>query len=276
MGNSPQKEAFNFWVEEYFGTANFTSNRKTESLLVKCLKGRCKVTFKWYKEEVHEGDNFFVPQFMVFAMSDFSEDFHSTIIHLPEQFMLNVYPYMSSDFKTVLSMATPLTYRYCNIPMLDLCVDQLRMLSDDPQAFYYDRIAVNIVTNYLLMSFDQLKLYGVTVSNPPKNRSFEYANRFFKLLGEESVQRRSVDYYADKLNISSRYLYRICQENAGCSPKQLIDYQTIGNIKKLLISTNQSIQQVADVMGFPDQASLGQFFKRNEGVSPQTFRKSFK
>ncbi|MBO7493654.1 MAG: AraC family transcriptional regulator [Bacteroidales bacterium] len=50
----------------------------------------------------------------------------------------------------------------------------------------------------------------------------------------------------------------------------------MGNIKKLLLSTDWSIQQVADVMGFPDQASLGQFFKRNEGVSPLTFRKSFR
>ena len=50
----------------------------------------------------------------------------------------------------------------------------------------------------------------------------------------------------------------------------------IGNIKKMLLSTDWSIQQVADAMGFPDQASLGQFFKRNEGVSPLTFRKSFR
>ena len=50
----------------------------------------------------------------------------------------------------------------------------------------------------------------------------------------------------------------------------------IGNIKKMLLSTDWSIQQVADVMGFPDQASLGQFFKRNEGVSPLAFRKSFR
>ena len=73
-----------------------------------------------------------------------------------------------------------------------------------------------------------------------------------------------------------RYLFKICQENTGLTPKQLIDYQIIGNIKKMLLSTDWSIQQVADVMGFPDQASLGQFFKRNEGVSPLAFRKSFR
>jgi AraC-type DNA-binding domain-containing proteins len=44
----------------------------------------------------------------------------------------------------------------------------------------------------------------------------------------------------------------------------------------MLLSTDWSIQQVADAMGFPDQASLGQFFKRNEGVSPLAFRKSFR
>ena len=109
-----------------------------------------------------------------------------------------------------------------------------------------------------------------------KNRSFEFANRFFKMLGEEKVLRRSVDYYADQLHITPRYLFKICQENTGLTPKQLIDYQIIGDIKKMLLSTDWSIQQVADAMGFPDQASLGQFFKRNEGVSPLAFRKSFR
>ena len=37
----------------------------------------------------------------------------------------NVYPYISSDFKTVLSMVTPKTYRFCNVPMMNLCFEQL-------------------------------------------------------------------------------------------------------------------------------------------------------
>ncbi len=85
-----------------------------------------------------------------------------------------------------------------------------------------------------------------------------------------------MSFCAPELHITPRYLFKICQENTGLTPKQLIDYQIIGNIKKLLLSTDWSIQQVADAMGFPDQASLGQFFKRNEGVSPLTFRKSFR
>lgn len=276
MKGKVTKESFFFRVEDYDGTEKFVSDRKTESLMVKCLHGSCHVRFKIYEEEIREGDNFFVSQFMAFAMSDFSDDFRCRIVRLPDSFMVNVYPYMSSDFKTVLSMATPKTYRYCNIPMLDSCLEQLRMLATDEQAFYRNRVAVNIVTNYLLMTYDQLKLYGISVSNPPKNRSFEYANRFFMMLAEEMDQRHSVDYYADQLHISSRYLYRICLENTGLTPKQLIDFQIIGNIKRMLLSGDDSIQQIADRMGFPDQASLGQFFKRNEGVPPQVFRKSFK
>ena len=263
-------------TELYSGSQRFVSDRKRESLLVQCLSGNCKAKFKGYEVEIREGDNFFVPQFMTFAIPVTDDSFRLRLIRLPDSFMVNVYPYMSSDFKTVLSMATPETYRFCNVLMLNLCFEQLWGLPDAEEMFYRDRVALNIVTNYLLMTFDQLKMYGGTVSNPPKNRSFEFANRFFKMLGEEKVLRRSVDYYAEQLHITPRYLFKICQENTGLTPKQLIDYQIIGNIKKLLLSTDWSIQQVADAMGFPDQASLGQFFKRNEGVSPLTFRKSFR
>lgn len=41
--------------------------------------------------------------------------------HFYEAAKQKVYPYMSSDFKTVLSMATPETYRFCNVPMMNLC-----------------------------------------------------------------------------------------------------------------------------------------------------------
>ena len=45
-------------------------------------------------------------------------------------------------------------------------------------------------------------------------------------------------------------------------------------IKVLLQSTELSMQEIADRLGFPDQSYLGRYFKRYEGMSPGDYRKT--
>ena len=87
---------------------------------------------------------------------------------------------------------------------------------------------------------------------------------------------RDIKYYADKLNITSRYLYKICKETTGLTPKQMIDYTIVGKAKKLLLTTEMANQQISGELLFPDQATFGQYFKRNVGMSPLEFRKKYK
>ncbi|MBQ6305917.1 MAG: AraC family transcriptional regulator, partial [Bacteroidales bacterium] len=43
--------------------------------------------------------------------------------------------------------------------------------------------------------------------------------------------------------------------------------------KALLRSTEMSISQIADEMGFADQSLFGKYFKRVTGMSPKEYRK---
>ncbi|MBO7572495.1 MAG: AraC family transcriptional regulator [Bacteroidales bacterium] len=67
-----------------------------------------------------------------------------------------------------------------------------------------------------------------------------------------------------------------CKAETGQTPKDLINQSLIGEIKNALLTSEMTHQQISDRFGFPDQSAFGQFFKRQEGISPSEFRQKYK
>ena len=55
----------------------------------------------------------------------------------------------------------------------------------------------------------------------------------------------------------------------------IIDDFAILEIKVLLQSTELTMQDIADRLGFPDQSYLGRYFKRHEGMSPREYQNRY-
>lgn len=99
------------------------------------------------------------------------------------------------------------------------------------------------------------------------------ANRFIRLVKQECIVHHNVDYYAGRLNISTRYLNKVIQEhNRNHTPKQIIDAQLVAEIKNKLIDASNTITRIAEQLNFPDQSYLSRFFHRKTGMSPMQYR----
>lgn len=83
---------------------------------------------------------------------------------------------------------------------------------------------------------------------------------------------RRIDFYADQLHLTPKYLSRVIKNYSGKSAAEWIDDYVILTAKALLKSTDMTIQQISDELNFPSQSFFGKFFKRLTGVSPKTFR----
>lgn len=98
-------------------------------------------------------------------------------------------------------------------------------------------------------------------------------HRFIRMVKAEAVSHHRADYYAEKLNISQRYLNKIVwKHTCGRTPKQLIDEQLTAEIKEKLTDLTLSVTQVAYSLNFPDQSYLSRFFRRHTGMSPAQYR----
>lgn len=103
-------------------------------------------------------------------------------------------------------------------------------------------------------------------------RGWELYQSFLHLLSNHVRTNSDVAFYADKLNVSSRYLAQVCKRSADKSPKAIIDENLVGKVETELTASSKTIQEIAFEFGFSSQAHLSKFFKKWKGISPTAYR----
>ncbi|RHC77473.1 AraC family transcriptional regulator [Prevotella sp. AM34-19LB] len=109
---------------------------------------------------------------------------------------------------------------------------------------------------------DEVKLYRVR----------ELFNRFMMLLEKDYKISRDVNYYAEQMNISSKYLTNIVNQVTGHTPKTIIDQYVILQLKMHLKRTTQSIKEMAWEFHFADVSFFCRYFKKHTDLTPQQIR----
>ena len=100
----------------------------------------------------------------------------------------------------------------------------------------------------------------------------ELFNHFMMLLEKDYKISRDVNYYAEKMNISSKYLTNIVNQVTGHTPKTIIDQYVILQLKMHLKRTTQSIKEMAWEFHFADVSFFCRYFKKHTGLTPQQIR----
>lgn len=105
--------------------------------------------------------------------------------------------------------------------------------------------------------------------------SIDLIKRFIDLIEVNLINQRSVSFYAKKLNVHPNYLNSIIKKNTGLTAKESIQNMLLLEIKYLLHSTNLSIKEISNRMGFSDPNYFTVFFKKFENTSPANYRSAF-
>ena len=132
----------------------------------------------------------------------------------------------------------------------------------------------------VILSVNALLLYMLEIKNkneqPGRENITENKDKLFHnfrvMLTQKFREERSVQYYADNLNISTRHLNAICQRTSGQNAKEIIDQYTIIELQVALMYTHKSFQELVNDFHFPDQSYLNRYFKRHTGYSLSEFR----
>lgn len=95
---------------------------------------------------------------------------------------------------------------------------------------------------------------------------------FLKILEENYRRPMGVEFYAEKLFMSSRNLNQICQRIMNQSVSEIIETRKLTEAKNLLASTSKSISEIGYELGYNEKSYFSNVFKKKSGQTPSEFR----
>lgn len=255
---------------------NFGQVFTSKVSIIKCTQGHAVISVNSKTHELKAGANFILIESMLFRVVECSRDFSMTVCCFSMRFFNEIYSALDVKVINMLLYNAPDLCGMDEMGPTDMLFRQLCALYENKEHSYRDKLVVNLVINYALEIYERTYRYAEESAPSPSYWKAHIADSFWYMCTNEHMRHRNLDYYAGKLNISGRYLHSIIKASFQLTPKQVIDYIASGTAKKLLLTTTLNNQQIADKMNFPDQATFGQFFKRNVGMSPSEFRNRYK
>lgn len=95
---------------------------------------------------------------------------------------------------------------------------------------------------------------------------------FFKLLHMHYRKERKPEFYAEKLNLSPRYLSQIVKRVTGHTVYFWVCEFVVKEAKIMLQSRELSVSQVSDELNFPNSSYFARYFRKYTGMSPLEYR----
>lgn len=142
--------------------------------------------------------------------------------------------------------------------------------TNNPYTLYEQRLLLLSLTHRLCAIYSRrFQPLGEAIG-----RKHEVFIRLIKLIEQHYNEQRSVEFYADKLCLTPKYLSAISKEVCGYTVQELVFKSIIRKAISLLKNTQKNAQEISNELNFPNASYFGTFFKKQTGMSPQQYRNS--
>lgn len=134
---------------------------------------------------------------------------------------------------------------------------------------------IEVLLNYSQRFYKRQFITRKTVNHDLLARMEHLLNSYFNQEMSLNKGLPTVDYFANELHISPRYLSDMLRSLTGQNARQHIHEKLIEKAKEYLSTTNLSVSEIAYQLGFERPQSFNKIFKQKTELSPLAFRASF-
>lgn len=95
---------------------------------------------------------------------------------------------------------------------------------------------------------------------------------FFNLLNSTYPTPRTVEWYAEKLNKTPKYLSTVIRRTSGRKPMEWITEKAVNEIANLLKNSKRSVKEISVQLNFSSISFFCRYVRQHLGVSPNQYR----
>ncbi len=239
--------------------------------IIRARKGKLFFRLNSHQYTLKRGGNFMMVDAQQVLVESQSDDLEVVVYTMSYSYFEEITILFDDQFFQVLWRYTPEMLTDSQMALSNSFLDQVYTIYNSEEYVYKKIILSNIIQCYMLDLFEHIHPSIVEEFISNTNHRKAIMRNYYNYIMKYKV--RDIDFYAKKLNLSTRNLYNITQASLRVTPKKVIDATLIAVIKNMLLVSGFTNQQIAEKMNFSDQSAFGQYFKRCEGVSPSVYKK---
>jgi AraC-like DNA-binding protein len=157
-----------------------------------------------------------------------------------------------------------------NSSLLQNLLDDLEKKSRK-QGKFTEEIIRTIIFHLLLETAEIMEQENSSTPGKEDGKKDLYL-KFSKLIRENIRQQRTVQFYADQLHVSNKYLIEIIKKASGKTPHEVIDETLLKEAYVMLGNPDITISEIAFDLQFNSASAFGRFFKKHTALSPSEYR----
>lgn len=268
---------FNVFSRKFCNRYNAYSRR--DYYKISLIIGKGKLRYGGNEIDINDNALVFFNRNVPYSWETFSENQSGYFCLFNDEFL-------NGMSRTKSFMDSPIS-KIDTIPVFFINEEQKEYLLD-----LYSKMAAEIESNYIykyeliknyvnLIIHEAVKMQASGVSDGNINGATRIASYFVELMDrqfpidspEHKLQLRTAKDYAQKLSVHINHLNRALKEVTGKTTTEHITERVIQESKILLKNSNWSISEIAYCLGFEYPEYFNNLFKKQTGITPNSFRK---
>ena len=251
-------------------------NKMYQNLYIYITKGEMTISINNQDTELKSGDSIIIMPENIIRIKNMSTGI--------KYFMFVIYPKLASEIFNDIG----LTYSSARLSLhhftAQLDNEQMQRVLNiydeirhDLSTFDYEYKALYIrsmLDILLVENINTHKIEAMPLEGDSNSRQYDVYCKFIALLNKHAVEQRSVQYYANTLGISSKYLSYVCISYSNKNASTWIDEAVIQKAKALILVHHYTLSETSEILHFSSISSFSRFFTRVMGMTPKNFVKS--
>jgi len=273
------KHKFDFQVhrlEDVFRDTNraVPPNRWSYNRIGLLKKGSGEFITGIYKFKAVKNTLVVIPARVITSSKDWSLDMEGYLaLFNLDLFLQNNFPHKYIENKKILSSSLQPYIQLSDKQANEITVIFEALLNEKKKenADKNEFIALKIIELLILSE----RLFDEQLNFNTNLPTIDIIRKFSEMVENNFLKERTVKFYAEQLNIHPNYLNSLIKKHTGLTAKESIQNRLLLETKYLLHSTNLSIKEISNQVGFNDPNYFTSFFTRIENMSPGFYRSLF-